>query len=644
MLFTLLFNAAFAQDIESFVDEFPNLDAQTYRMPIDSRMTLWADDAGVAPDMYASARVVLDYMYGPIGAIQLSNDESLPVLADAFATDIIGGFAYSNLRIGVDLPIFPVTSSGLEEASAGLGDMSIDVKGTFLDPAEEVIGVAISLRFGLPTSTLKVPLGADGLTYEIAGIIDHNFGDRGLLAVNLGYRHAPPVQLLNLDLSDQFTFRVGGGVKTSEEAGVSADLAGRYDYAFNDKAGTPVEALLGGFTRLGESPFMFRGGMGTGLTSGVGSPLFRVLAGVTYEPPRAIDTDGDGYVDGKDGCPLEPEDFDTWEDENGCPDLDNDSDGVVDVEDECPLIAEDLDTWEDENGCPDPLAHVTFKVVDEAGQEVPGANSKLTGRETDHADASSFALDLAPGSYAFSAGVENYNSSVAVEVPAGGELLVVLQLGGEYGLLELAVRNEKGKSLNAEWVSQGSDDSHAVEEGLYRGDMTVGSYQLDVTSEGYNPGQVDVEIELGETTKAEVVLTPRRVSVSRVNIDIDGTIYFNTAQTTIKQESFELLDEIIEVLLEHEELTLVRVEGHTDSRGSAASNQRLSEGRAASVLSYLTKRGVVADRLESEGMGEAHPINSAETQEAWALNRRVEFIILKRSDMDIVPEEAIPVK
>jgi outer membrane protein OmpA-like peptidoglycan-associated protein/outer membrane protein W len=66
------------------------------------------------------------------------------------------------------------------------------------------------------------------------------------------------------------------------------------------------------------------------------------------------DTDGDAIPDRWDLCPDEPEDYDGFKDEDGCPDLDNDNDGIPDLEDDCPDIPEDKDGFEDEDGCPDP--------------------------------------------------------------------------------------------------------------------------------------------------------------------------------------------------------------------------------------------------------------------------------------------------
>jgi outer membrane protein OmpA-like peptidoglycan-associated protein len=80
-----------------------------------------------------------------------------------------------------------------------------------------------------------------------------------------------------------------------------------------------------------------------------------------------FDNDGDGILDVNDQCPNQPEDFDGFEDEDGCPDLDNDGDGIMDVDDKCPSEAETFNGFEDTDGCPDkapiyfPMANINFK-------------------------------------------------------------------------------------------------------------------------------------------------------------------------------------------------------------------------------------------------------------------------------------------
>ncbi len=70
-------------------------------------------------------------------------------------------------------------------------------------------------------------------------------------------------------------------------------------------------------------------------------------------PPKPGDRDGDGLTDDIDKCPDEAEDFDKFEDEDGCPEPDNDADGILDRTDKCPMEPEDKDKFEDEDGCPE---------------------------------------------------------------------------------------------------------------------------------------------------------------------------------------------------------------------------------------------------------------------------------------------------
>jgi outer membrane protein OmpA-like peptidoglycan-associated protein len=69
--------------------------------------------------------------------------------------------------------------------------------------------------------------------------------------------------------------------------------------------------------------------------------------------PKVLDRDGDGIPDDVDKCPNEPEDFDGFEDEDGCPDPDNDKDGIPDVADACPNEPETVNGVDDQDGCPD---------------------------------------------------------------------------------------------------------------------------------------------------------------------------------------------------------------------------------------------------------------------------------------------------
>ena len=75
--------------------------------------------------------------------------------------------------------------------------------------------------------------------------------------------------------------------------------------------------------------------------------------------------------------------------------------------------------------------------------------------------------------------------------------------------------------------------------------------------------------------------------------------------------------------------------GHTDSTGSDAYNQGLSERRARSVADYLSSHGVQSARIGTRGFGETQPVASNETEEGRAANRRVEIKIVPISESEV---------
>jgi len=105
-------------------------------------------------------------------------------------------------------------------------------------------------------------------------------------------------------------------------------------------------------------------------------------------------------------------------------------------------------------------------------------------------------------------------------------------------------------------------------------------------------------------------------------------ILFDTGSDRIRPESTPTLKEIGEMLREHPQLR-VRIEGHTDNAGEAASNQTLSAKRAAAVRQHLVSSyGIDASRLESQGLGASRPAAPNDTPEGRQQNRRVELVRL----------------
>jgi outer membrane protein OmpA-like peptidoglycan-associated protein len=118
-----------------------------------------------------------------------------------------------------------------------------------------------------------------------------------------------------------------------------------------------------------------------------------------------------------------------------------------------------------------------------------------------------------------------------------------------------------------------------------------------------------------------------KVVVSRDRIDLKDKIFFDMGKATIQSRSFSLLDEAVQILRDYPEIEKLRVEGHTDSRGSNESNQKLSQGRADSVRQYFIDKGIDPNRLSAIGYGEERPLEQGENEAAWSKNRRVDFFV-----------------
>ncbi|MFS4492615.1 OmpA family protein [Maribacter sp. 2308TA10-17] len=118
------------------------------------------------------------------------------------------------------------------------------------------------------------------------------------------------------------------------------------------------------------------------------------------------------------------------------------------------------------------------------------------------------------------------------------------------------------------------------------------------------------------------------VEVQKQLNDYAKTILFDSGKSSIKAESTGVMVDIIRILAEYPTAKF-SVEGHTDSQGPAASNQKLSESRANAVRDFLIGEGIGADRLSAAGYGEDKPIATNKTRAGRKENRRVEINLIK---------------
>ena len=260
-----------------------------------------------------------------------------------------------------------IGQSQLIPVGSGLGDLYVGARGVLFGDRDRVFQLAVQAT--LTTNTASATnseqnyLGEPGRSPHIGGWFEafgtFNIGKYIRIPLNIGYKTAFATQVPSLDLNGQLTF--GGGVQAllgQEQFMLTVESFGRTaaatDSGFGGREETPVE-ILAGFKFLSEIGFA-TGLAGTaGVTSGYGNPDWRLIGMIGYTMPDKdvvviIDTDGDGIPDADDECPNDPEDFDGFQDEDGCPDLDNDADGILDVDDACPNEPGPPEN----NGCPDP--------------------------------------------------------------------------------------------------------------------------------------------------------------------------------------------------------------------------------------------------------------------------------------------------
>jgi OOP family OmpA-OmpF porin len=130
---------------------------------------------------------------------------------------------------------------------------------------------------------------------------------------------------------------------------------------------------------------------------------------------------------------------------------------------------------------------------------------------------------------------------------------------------------------------------------------------------------------------AEPAKPPARQKVTNFQMEngalkLPGPVVFETGKDVLKPESDAVLEVVVDYLEAKPEITLLRIEGHTDTDGKADANQKLSEGRSLAVARWLTGKGVDCKRLLPVGFGQTKPVADNNTPEGKAQNRRTSFV------------------
>jgi OmpA-OmpF porin, OOP family len=155
----------------------------------------------------------------------------------------------------------------------------------------------------------------------------------------------------------------------------------------------------------------------------------------------------------------------------------------------------------------------------------------------------------------------------------------------------------------------------------------LGWYVITASAEGYLNTTDSVYADSNEKT-------PFVKDIYMVPIEVGATvrlqnIYFDFDKTTLKRESFVELNKVVDFLKTNKTVE-IEISGHTDNKGSDEYNATLSQGRSQAVVDYLISQGIDTSRLTAHGYGESKPVDTNDTDTGRAVNRRVEFTVLKK--------------
>lgn len=527
----------------------------------------------------------------------LENDRVVDIVSHQMVFNALFAVGIADrLEIGIDVPLIllqngddvgVVPGADGNQGGFGIGDIRIVPAINLFDQHRKnggQGGAALTL-----IGDIYLPTGRDqdwqgeSLRGHPELVFDYAFANDLKFSVGMGILFRQANQLLNLGINEAFTYGVGVDIPVNApdtlhvlleaqgQVTVSGDLLG-------DTEERPLEVRAGArfFTA---SNVAITGGVGLGLIEGAGVPDLRAILGVAYASSESMDRDGDGIPNNLDACPTDPEDIDLFEDTDGCPDNDNDQDGVRDIHDDCPMIPEDIDAFEDADGCPDP------------DNDQDGVLDIEDGCPDIPEDADGFAdTDGCP---------DPDNDEDGIADAADG------------------CPNDP-EDFDGFEDDDGCSDPDNDRDG--RPDTTDLCPNEPEDFDGFEDADGCPEEGAG------------LVNLTCDAIEIIDNVYFDTDSDVIQARSYELLNQVAELMIGVGTIRRVRVEGHTDNRGADDYNLDLSDRRAQSVRVYLVGQGIDPARLESVGYGETLPIADNGTSDGRAQNRRVEFRILERDE------------
>lgn len=533
-----------------------------------------------------------DYAHEPLVLRRDADDEQVgAVVSDQLVLHLNGSVAFKNRFVfNVDVPMALAqsgeapsdgSSTFSSPSGADFGDVRLGGRVNFIGSYFDALQVSGGLFLWLPTGSGAF-VSDDAVRAKPELTIGGRAAERWIWSVALG----PELRASSVYGSVQQGSMISGGAGVAYLFGEKRNLQVGPELLLATVAEDPesrntnAELILGGKYRF--LPAWEAGlGIGPGLTSGIGTPTLRGVAMVAYtqEPIQDGDRDKDGIKDSKDACPDTPGVADKDPKKHGCPVMDRDKDGILDDVDACPDVPGVANEDASKHGCPLPLDRDKDGIIDD--------------------------VDACP------------------DVPG--------------------VANDDPKKHGCPSDKDGdgiydTDDACVDIPGVATQDPATNGCPPDTDGDGIRDDKDACPQEKGKPNEdPKKNGCPESVRVTDKEIFILQQVQFDTAKASIRKESDALLDEVAGVFKDHPEITLVEIQGHTDSRGSKYVNTKLSQDRADAVKKALVARGIDEKRFTTKGYGPDKPVAPNDTAENMQKNRRVQFVILKKEDKKAQP-------
>jgi outer membrane protein OmpA-like peptidoglycan-associated protein len=518
-----------------------------------------------------------------------------PIVGGRTTTHMVAAYALTNwLQAGAQLPVVVLQQGGdprqtglATPRSFGLGTPTVGLRlGLLTQDERGGFDVAVEGNVGLPVGSAEGLARDAGLRYMPRVMVGRRFG-LFRAGLDAGFMVRPLGRISDVGPSTGFQDELGNELRIGAAL---VSTGRRLRYEFNVRGMIPLSNQSGSAELLPGVRYLVNPSLevfalgGVGIGAALGTPMFRVLAGGSFGDVMPRRGPGESSVKCDMGMSLSPEE---------CPDKDDDGDGVRNIDDKCPAIAGDparagcARTDTDGDGIEDSLDACPTEPGDAARQGCP-----MRDQDKDDVEDDSDACPTEPGP------AENRGCPLKDRDKDG-------------------IENDQDEC---------PDEPGPVER--------KGCPEEDADKDGV-PNRVDtcanepgVEANLGcpEHEMPLVAITPRQLDLR------GGKVYFDASVARIQQRSFVVLDWVAKVMREHPEIPRVVVGAHTDDRGFADQNRRLSQQRAEEVRRYLIGKGVAAGRLDARGYGPDRPIDSNATSIGRENNRRVDFMIIRDGD------------